>query len=78
MAKNHSDSRATSETVHTGVFQKSGYNAAIDMPVDIEPVPKDAAGAALDVRNMPDSGVVEIHDDDEDILAREKTSPVSK
>lgn len=78
MAKNHSDSRDTAETVRNGVLRQGGYNAGIDMPVDIEPVPKDAADAALDVRNMPDNGAVEIHDDDEDILDREKTTPISK
>lgn len=78
MAKDHSDSRATAETIRDGVFWQKGYNAAIDMPVDIEPAPKDAAGAALDVRNMPADGIVEVHDDDDDILAAEKTCPISK
>ena len=77
MAKNHSDSRDTSETVRDGVFRQGGYNEGIDMPVDIEPVPKDAPGAALDVRDMPDNGVVEIHDDDQDILDQETTTQIS-
>ena len=44
-----------------------------------EPVAKDAAGAALDIRSdLPGSGVVEIHDDDDEILDAEKDFPASR
>jgi hypothetical protein len=66
------------ETTRDGKFKKDGYNDNLDMPVDIEPVPKDAPGAAIDIRDMPDDGVVEIHDDDNDILDREQTTPISR
>lgn len=61
-------------------FLKQGYNADLSMPVDIEPVPRDAPGAGLDVRSnaMPEDGVVIVHDDDNDILETEKTSPASE
>jgi hypothetical protein len=73
------DTRETHEMTRDGVFRKEGYNDNIRLPVDIEPVPKDAAGAALDIRSdLPGSGVVEIHDDDDNILDAEKDFPVSR
>jgi hypothetical protein len=73
------DTTESQETTRDGVFRKDGYNANIDMPIDIEPVPKDAPGAALDIRNdMPGDGIVEIHDDDDEILDSEKDFPVSR
>lgn len=56
-------------------FRKDGYNGDLrGMPVDIEPVPRDAAGAAIDIRSdtMPDDGIVVVHDDDDEILDAEK------
>lgn len=73
------DSREAHETTRNGVFRKPGYNDNIALPVDIEPVAKDAAGAALDIRSdLPGSGVVEIHDDDDEILDAEKDFPASR
>lgn len=69
----------TTERMTGSGFRKDGYNADIHMPVDIEPVPRDAVGAALDIRkDLPESGVVEIHDADDEILDGEKAFPVSK
>jgi len=52
-------------------FEKEGYNSNMrGMPIDIEPVPEpeDRMGAAIDVRKMPDNGVVEVHKDDDDVI----------
>lgn len=59
-------------------FKKDGYNAAIDVPVSIEPVPKSRHGNRLDVRTMTGDGVVEIHDDDDDILEEERKNDASR
>ena len=67
----HSDGSERQEKT----FRKSGYNADLrGIPVDIEPVPRDAAGAAIDIRSdaMPDDGIVVVHDDDDEILDAEK------
>ena len=67
----HSDASERQEKT----FRKDGYNANLrGMPVDIEPVPRDAAGAAIDIRSdtMPDDGIVVVHDDDDEILDAEK------
>jgi hypothetical protein len=56
-------------------LKKDHYNAGIDMPVSIEPVPKSRPGNALDVRTLTGDGVVEIHDDDDEALDEERKTP---
>lgn len=63
------------ERTRNGTFEQEGYNTAIDMPLDVEPLPKDAPGAAIDVRDMPQDGVVVIHDDDDEILDADRDVP---
>ncbi|MFT4074288.1 MAG: hypothetical protein QM647_02070 [Asticcacaulis sp.] len=48
-------------------------------PTGIDDTPRLYSGAALDIdsRQMPDDGVVEVHDTDEDLLAIERESPIS-
>lgn len=72
------DRTERAERTRKGTFEQEGYNSAIDLPVDIEPVAKDAPGAALDVRDMPQDGVVDIHDNDEDILDEDRELPASR
>lgn len=72
------DKTDRAERTRNGRFEQDGYNSAIDLPVDIEPVLKDAPGAAIDIREMPQDGVVEIHDDDNDVLDEERKSPASR
>jgi hypothetical protein len=58
-------------------LNKDGYNAGIDKPVAIEPVEKSRKGNALDVRTMTGDGVIEIHDDDDETLDKERETPIS-
>ena len=59
-------------------FRKDGYNAGIDVPVAVEPVAKSRPGQALDVRTLKADGVVEIHDDDDEVLDAERRNDASK
>lgn len=50
-------------------FKKEGYNSGLrNQPIDIEPTPNDRMGAGQDVRFMPDDGVVELDEDDDEVL----------
>ena len=50
-------------------FKKEGYNSDLrGQPIDIEPTPQDRMGARQDVRNMLDHGVVEVHEDEDDVV----------
>lgn len=53
-------------------LKKDGYNAGIDIPVSVEPVAKSRLGQAHDVRTLTGDGVVEIHDDDDEMLDEER------
>jgi len=67
--KRPEEAHPTPEREH---FKKEGYNSGMrGMPIDIEPVPDDRMGAAIDVRRMPDKGVVEVHEDEDDVVLDE-------
>jgi hypothetical protein len=53
-------------------FKKDGYNAGVTTPVSVEPIPKSRMGQAHDVRTMKGDGVVEVHDDDDEILDKDR------
>lgn len=62
----------TGERLTPEGLKKDHYNAGLDKPVSVEPVPKSRHGNRLDVRTMTGDGVIEIHDDDDEALEEER------
>ncbi|WP_443750222.1 hypothetical protein [Asticcacaulis solisilvae] len=59
-------------------LKKDGYNAGIEIPVSVEPLPKSRMGQAVDVRTLKGEGVVDVHDDDDEILDQDRSKAPGK
>ncbi len=66
------DDKAPKERLTPDGLKRDGYNAGIDIPVSVEPLAKSRMGQALDVRALTGEGVVEVHDDDDEMLDEDR------